>query len=82
MKRLSFSTGLVAAAFALSAAPLLAAPFTCPTRGGDLVVHRSISWQRHLARNGRVVAHQRHPIGLAAQEAVHESRRDHVLRTG
>jgi peptide/nickel transport system substrate-binding protein len=37
MKRLSFSTGLVAAAFALSAAPLLAAPFTCPTRGGDLV---------------------------------------------
>ena len=37
MKRLSFSTGLVAAALALSAAPLLAAPFTCPTRGGDLV---------------------------------------------
>jgi peptide/nickel transport system substrate-binding protein len=37
MKRLSFSTGLVAAAMALSAAPLLAAPFTCPTRGGDLV---------------------------------------------
>jgi peptide/nickel transport system substrate-binding protein len=37
MKRLSLSTGLVAAAMALSAAPLLAAPFTCPTRGGDLV---------------------------------------------
>ena len=37
MKRLSLSTGLVAAALALSAAPLLAAPFTCPTRGGDLV---------------------------------------------
>lgn len=37
MKRLSLSTGLVAAAMALSAAPLMAAPFTCPTRGGDLV---------------------------------------------
>ena len=37
MKRLSLSTGLVAAAMALSAAPLLANPFTCPTRGGDLV---------------------------------------------
>jgi peptide/nickel transport system substrate-binding protein len=37
MKRLSLSMGLVAAAMALPAAPLLAAPFTCPTRGGDLV---------------------------------------------
>jgi peptide/nickel transport system substrate-binding protein len=37
MKRLSLSTGLVAAAMAVSAAPLMAAPFTCPTRGGDLV---------------------------------------------
>ena len=37
MKRLSLTTGLIAAAMALPAATAQAAPFTCPTRGGDIV---------------------------------------------
>lgn len=37
MKRVSLASTLAVAAMALPAGPLLAAPFTCPSRGGDIV---------------------------------------------
>lgn len=37
MKRLRLASSVIAAAMALPAAPLTAAPFQCPVRGGDLV---------------------------------------------
>ncbi|PZW50850.1 peptide/nickel transport system substrate-binding protein [Humitalea rosea] len=37
MKRSFLASSLIAAAFALPAAPAMATPFQCPTRGGDLV---------------------------------------------
>ena len=76
MKRVSLASALAVAALALPAAPLVAAPFQCPSRGGDIVfgnVGRDLDDDRpaRLAGGHLLVARRHH----AAEQFIEGGRR-------